>query len=92
MIPKLTSAEYLRDYTIRLEFADGVVGDVDLRAELWGEVFEPLQDVELFRRFRLDDELNTIVWPSGADMAPEFLHERATQNQVATKARRVTRG
>lgn len=92
MTPKLTKAEHVRDYTIRLQFADGVVGDVDLRSELWGEVFEPLMDVEQFRRFRLDEEINTIVWPSGADLAPEFLYEKAAQTHVATKAGRARKG
>jgi len=78
MTPKLEHAKYVRDYTIRLTFADGVGGDVDLSDELWGEVFEPLKDLEKFREFRLDDELQTIVWPNGADLAPEFLSERAT--------------
>lgn len=77
MIPKLESAEYVTGYTIRLRFADGTEGDVDLKDELWGEVFEPLQDPAVFRRFRLDAELNTLTWPSGADLAPEFLYERA---------------
>ncbi|MBI5850133.1 MAG: DUF2442 domain-containing protein [Planctomycetes bacterium] len=39
----------------------------------------PLKDLELFRRFRLDEELNAITWPSGADLAPEFLYEQASR-------------
>ena len=58
-------------------FDDGKGGVIDLEGELWGEVFEPLRDPALFRRFRLDEELETIVWPTGADLAPEFLYERA---------------
>ncbi|MEW6747065.1 MAG: DUF2442 domain-containing protein [Planctomycetota bacterium] len=82
MIPKLESAEFVAGYTIRLKFADGTEGDVDLKDELWGEVFEPLKDSEAFRRFQLDHELNTVRWPSGADLAPEFLYERAAAQQA----------
>ena len=81
MTPKLESAEYVSRYTIHVRFADGIEGDVDLEGELWGEVFEPLKDVVVFRRFRLDTELNTVTWPSGADLAPEFLYEKAADEQ-----------
>jgi hypothetical protein len=88
MIPKLKSAEYVKDHTIRVRFADGIAGDIDLGAELWGEVFEALRDPDVFRRFRLDDELNTVTWPSGADFAPEFLYEKAAQQAAAADERR----
>ena len=84
MIPKLESAEYVADYTIRLRFEDGTQGDVDFRDELCGEVFEPLKDPQVFRRFELNRELNTLTWPSGADLAPEFLYERAAARQAET--------
>ena len=77
MTPRLCGAEYLREYKILVTFEDGKTGVVDLRHELWGEVFEPLRDVGLFRRFRFDPELDTIVWPTGADLAPEYLYENA---------------
>lgn len=41
--------------------------------ELYGEVFEPLKDFAYFRTFRVHPELRTVVWPNGADFAPEFL-------------------
>lgn len=68
-------ARYAGGYKIWLRFRDGTSGEVDLTSELWGEVFEPLKDVEFFRRFRLDPECRTIVWPNDADIAPEHLHE-----------------
>jgi hypothetical protein len=68
----------MNDYTIWLRFNDGAEGEIDLRGELEGEVFGPLTDLELFRRFRVDSELSTIVWENGADFAPEFLHENMT--------------
>lgn len=66
-----------------MRFADGVEDDIDLEGELWGEVFEPLQEPAVFRGFRLDAELNTLTWPSGADLAPEFLYERARKRSVS---------
>lgn len=48
---------------------------MDLSGELEGEVFEPLRDLAAFRSFRVDPELETIVWENGADLAPEFLYE-----------------
>ena len=78
MTPILEHAKFVGDYTIRVRFSDGVEGNVDLKDELWGEVFEPLIKPKAFQAFRLDKELNTIAWRTGADLAPEFLHERAS--------------
>jgi len=76
MLPLLKKANYRGDYLLWLQFADGVEGVVDLEAELWGEVFEPLKEKHLFAAFELDPELNTVVWPNGADFAPEFLYQK----------------
>lgn len=78
MVPRLMAAEYRGGYRVRIEFLDGTNGEIDLERELWGEVFTPLRDPALFQRFRLDKELNTLVWPNGADFAPEFLHACVT--------------
>lgn len=77
MIPKLIATEYVGDYRIHVHFEDGTEADVDLKDELWGEVFEPLKGIDVFRSFELNAELNTITWPTGADLAPEFLYEPA---------------
>lgn len=61
MFLHVTDAKYLHDYTMWLRFNDGAEGEIDLREVLEGEVFGPLLDVDRFRRFRLDPELNTIV-------------------------------
>jgi len=91
MIPKLESVEYVAGYTIHVRFEDGIEGHVDLTQELWGEVFEPLKDIEMFRQLRLYKELNTVTWPSGADLAPEFLYDQVVQ-QNGTADRPVTGG
>lgn len=73
MLPRLVHVEHVHDYILRLRFADGVEGEIDLAGELHGEVFEPLRDQAYFRQFTLHPELRTVVWPNGADFAPEFL-------------------
>lgn len=76
MILHVVEAEYQRDYVIRLKFNDGAEGFVDLAGELYGPMFAPLKDIERFKALKLDPELNTVVWENGADLAPEFLHDR----------------
>jgi len=81
MILHVTEAKHLQAYQVWLRFNDGVEGTVDLRKELWGAMFEPLKDLSLFSQVKLDTELDTIVWPNGADLAPEFLHELLKKSQ-----------
>lgn len=78
MFLHVVEARYAHDYTIWLKFNDGAEGEIDLGGELEGEAFSPLQDPEVFRRFIVDPEINTVVWDSGVDFAPEFLHENMT--------------
>lgn len=49
----------------------------------YGGVFEPLRDVEYFRRLRADGEAGTIVWPNEADIAPETLYAHARRQAAA---------
>ena len=57
---------------------DGLSGEIDLEKELWGPVFEPLKNEAEFARLKADPEFETIVWPNGADLSPEFLHRQLT--------------
>ena len=70
----VTRVEVVGDHRLSLEFDDGTRGEVDLSPLRWAGVFEPLADPEYFRRALLDRELGTVVWPNGADLAPETLH------------------
>lgn len=71
----MIAAEYVSDYVIRLTFPDGTNGEIDVAAELSGPVFRLLRDLEVFKQFRIDSEFHTLVWPNGADLAPEFLYQ-----------------
>ena len=70
---RITSAQFISGYSISLHFNDGSEGIVDLGSELYGDIFEPLRNLGVFKNFQLNSELGTIVWASGADFAPEFL-------------------
>ncbi len=73
-MPRLVEAKHVKDYVIWLRFQDGTEGEVDLKEELYGEVFEPLKNTDYFKSFIVHPEWHTIVWPNGADFAPEFLY------------------
>ena len=78
MLPHVVKAKYKKNYQIWLKFNDGSQGIVDLKDQLYGEMFRSLRDKKRFRSFRVDPELETIVWKNGADLAPEFLRDRLT--------------
>jgi hypothetical protein len=81
---KVTGFERLGEYRLRLTFSDGMVGDIDLATELWGEMFEPLRDIAQFNSVSVDPELGTLVWPNGADLDPEGLHDAVRPVQRAS--------
>ena len=74
MILHVTNAKYLKSYKVQLAFNDGRKGIADLSESLDGPVFEPLKDVNYFAQLTLNQELDTISWPNGADLAPEYLY------------------
>jgi hypothetical protein len=76
MIYHVIEAKYVSDYIVWIRFKDGTKGEIDFRNELDGPVFEPLKDLEFFKRFKVHPELHTLVWDNGADFAPEFLYEK----------------
>lgn len=85
MIARLIDARHAGSYHIWLRFSDGSSGEIDLADQLWGPVFEALKDEAESSKLRADAELETVVWPNGADLAPEFLYERlkATRHEAA---------
>jgi Protein of unknown function (DUF2442) len=76
-IVHVTSVEVVADHCLRLHFEDGVRGEVDFSTRNWRGVFEPLRDPDYFSQVRVDPEMGTVVWPNGADLAPETLHQWA---------------
>jgi hypothetical protein len=69
---KVIEAKHVSGYKIALTFNDGRKKIVNLEEELYGEVFEPLKNIEYFKHFKLNPF--TIEWDNGADFSPEFLY------------------
>ena len=79
---EIREVEHLGGYRLRVTFADGTLSDLDLSEKLSGEVgpvFEPLRDKAFFARVLVDPELGTVVWPNGADLAPDALYASAAR-------------
>ncbi len=71
---RVRAAVPLKKFLVRLEFTDGTSRVVDLEPYLRGPIFEPLKAIGEFKRFQIHPEFHTLVWPNGADFAPEFLY------------------
>ena len=69
-------ARYVRGHIVWLRFRDGSAGEIDLGGALQGPVFAPLRDPAVFSQFTIHPDFHTLVWPNGADFAPEYLHDR----------------
>jgi hypothetical protein len=61
---------------LKLRFADGLEGEVDVSEHIWGPVFERVRTAEGFNEAYLDEEAGTVVWPGEVDLAPDTLYER----------------
>jgi Protein of unknown function (DUF2442) len=77
MILRILESVVCSPYSLRLLFNDGTRKTVDVRPLLHGPVFEALRDPTYFACAELDPLCGTVVWPNGADFAPEALYELA---------------
>src|SRR5688500_5643898 len=74
LISRIVSVESVGGYSLRIRFDDGLERVIDFEPILEGEIFGPLRDPALFAQVKVDPEVNTIVWPTGADFDPVILH------------------
>lgn len=74
-IHRVRSFEIVGPYTLNVRFDDDTEQQINFEPVLGGELFGPLKDLSVFNRVRLDSEVNTLVWPNGADFDPATLHD-----------------
>lgn len=86
MFLHVIDVKHIENYKIEVYFSDGRKGVADLEGSFRGRVFEPLKDIDFFAKVAVDDELETVVWPNGADFAPEFIYFKAFGDDPELKA------
>ncbi len=76
LTPDITNVAVVAHGVLRLSFADGLTGELDVLDRMRGPVFTHARTTDGFTQVTVDEETGTIVWPGGADLAPDTLYER----------------
>ena len=74
-IHRVTRVRIVGDYTLEVEFADGMRRKIDFRPVMAGQIYGALLDRSLFDKVEVDPDGHTLVWPTGADFDPATLHD-----------------
>lgn len=72
---RVTAVEALRGFRLRVSFADGLTGTVDMSRLVHSPeagVFAALADPTLFAQVKLD--YGAVSWPGDLDLAPDAMH------------------
>lgn len=73
-IYRVLAYEVAAPYTLKITFDDGLSQMINFEPILSGALYSPLRDLAVFNQVKLDPEIQTLVWPNGADFDPETLH------------------
>jgi hypothetical protein len=76
LTPDITAVAVVRHGVLRVTFADGTTGEVAVLGRMRGPVFAEARTPDGFAEVTVDAETGTVVWPGGADLAPDTLYER----------------
>jgi hypothetical protein len=76
LTPDIASVIVVEHGVLGITFADGVTGEVSVLERMRGPVFDEARTPAGFAKATVDPETGTVVWPGGADLAPDTLYER----------------
>jgi Protein of unknown function (DUF2442) len=74
-IYRVESFEVIEPYTLKVRFDDHTEQIINFQPVLAGQLYGPLQELNLFNQVKIDPEVKTLVWPNGADFDPATLHD-----------------
>lgn len=80
---RVTAVEVLSGFRLRVAFADGLTGTVDLSRMVHSPnagVFAALTEPSLFAQVRLD--YGAVTWPGELDLAPDAMHAAIQERSV----------
>jgi Protein of unknown function (DUF2442) len=84
----VVTVEVMHDNVVHLWFKDGSDRTLDLEPYLRGPVFERVRtDPTFFAAVEVDHDAGTIVWPNGADLAPDVLYAGRPSARMDAEAR-----
>jgi hypothetical protein len=76
--PPVVSVVVLAELVLRVEFEDGVSGEVRFLPSNLTGVFEVLKDPAFFAQARV--EHGAVTWPGELDLAPDAMYDAIKQN------------
>lgn len=79
---RVSKVEALPSFRLRVQFADGTEGMVDMVSFLKREcgVFKVLRNVEMFNAVHV--EHGAVTWPEELDLAPDKMHDELQKTDV----------
>lgn len=79
----ITGVRPLKGYRLKLSFADGTKGIVNLAGDIVGRGGDlaRLEDPAYFRQVKLNRELGTVQWPNEVDYCPDLLYDMLKAQQ-----------
>jgi hypothetical protein len=87
-IYRIISLEVVKPLTLTLRFDDETEQTINFEPVLFGELYGPLREPQVFNQVKIDPEVHTIVWPNGADFEPATLHDWPDLvDELASRAR-----
>ncbi|MCL2440211.1 MAG: DUF2442 domain-containing protein [Treponema sp.] len=72
----VVNAELKGDYSVFVEFNDGITGIIDFKDKLTNDhrpIIKDLLDLNKFKTVKVG--MDTLCWDNGVDFAPEYLYE-----------------
>ncbi|MBX3011592.1 MAG: DUF2442 domain-containing protein [Caldilineaceae bacterium] len=83
---RVTGFKIIGPYILFITFDDGSNQTIDFEPILYGNLYGPLRDLNLFNQVHLDPEIHTLVWPNDADFDPETLRNWPDYQEAWHKA------
>jgi hypothetical protein len=80
MYPRISDVQHIEEYRLELTFTNGECAELNFKDRIVGRggVFAPLEQIDFFKRVRVDAEIGTLVWPNEVDFCPDVLYSAAT--------------